>query len=186
MYKNCQSEPSIRRQRQLEQGLLQFMLKRRYEDITVSDLCQFLQVPRKTFYRYFSSKDGALHALLDHTLLDFFEMPLAGRKSRGNAMGDLDLYFLFWYEHKTLLDALQRSSLSGILVERASAFALREGHMPKQFKQLRPDIQVLAMSFAICGLMSMILQWHRLDFPISPDEMTKLAVGMLTSPLMPL
>ena len=53
MYKICQTEQSNRRQRELEQGLLQLMLRRNYEDISVSDLCDHLQIPRKSFYRYF-------------------------------------------------------------------------------------------------------------------------------------
>jgi len=185
MYKICKSEQSIKRQRDLEQGLLRLMLKHNYEDISVSDLCDYMQIPRKSFYRYFSSKDGALYALIDHSLAEFFEMPTTQNKTRGTALGDLDLFFLFWYENRALLDALQRSSLSGILVERATNFALSEGHLPRQFKAMRPDIRGLAMAFSICGLMSMILQWHRNGFPITPDEMTKLTQNLLTNPLLP-
>ncbi len=186
MYKNCRSEQSANRQRELEQGLLQLMLKHNYEDISVCDLCDYLQIPRKAFYRYFSSKDGALYALIDHTLSVFFEMPTASNKVRGTALGDLDLYFVFWYENRSLLDALHRSALSGILVERANNFALQEGHLPRHFQKLRPDIQGLAMAFSVCGLMSMILHWHRTGFQISPDEMAKLAQSILTAPLLPL
>ena len=71
MYKLCKTEQSAQRQRELEQGLLAIMNSTRYEDITVSDMCQKLNIPRKSFYRYFSSKDGALHALIDHTLMEF-------------------------------------------------------------------------------------------------------------------
>lgn len=186
MYKICRSEQSTNRQKELEQGLLALMLKRNYEDITVSDLCDHLQIPRKAFYRYFSGKDGALHALIDHTLAVFFEMPANPGKSRGTALGDLDMYFLFWYENRSLLDALHRSCLSGILVERANNFALQEGHLPRQFKKLSPDIRGLAMAFSVCGLMSMILYWHRSGFQVTPDEMTKLAQSILTSPLLPM
>lgn len=183
MYKNCQTEQSIRRQQELEQGLLQLMLRKNYEDISVSDLCDHLQIPRKSFYRYFTSKDGALYALIDHTLANFFMMPLMGKNVRGTALGDLELYFVFWYENRQLLDALHRGSLSGILVERASSFALREGHIPRSFKQLSPDMQGIAISFAICGLMSMVLTWHRQNFSVPPAEMTQLAAQMLTNPL---
>lgn len=185
MYKICQTEQSIRRQRELEQGLLRLMLRRNYEDLTVKDLCDEMALPRKSFYRYFSSKDGVLYALIDHTLADFFMMPTVGNKSRGTAIGDLDLYFLFWYEKRELLDALHRSGLSGILAERATNFALQEGHMPRQFKKMRLDIQTLAMAFSVTGLMAMILQWHRSGFQVSPDEMTKLATEILTAPLLP-
>lgn len=184
MYKNCQTEQASKRQRELEAGLLQLMLRKNYEDITVSDLCEYMQIPRKSFYRYFASKDGALYALIDHTLADFFQMPVPDKKTRGNAIGDLDLYFTFWYQNRNLLDALQRSSLSGILVERATNFALQEGHFPKQFKRLRPEQQGLTMAFSVCGLMSMILQWHRQGFLISPDDMTRLVMDLLTTPLL--
>ena len=137
MYKICQTEQSTRRQRELEQGLLQLMLHKNYEDISVSDLCDHMQIPRKSFYRYFSSKDGALYSLIDHTLADFFQMPVPDKKNRGNAMGDLDLFFAFWYDNKDLLDALQRSSLSGILVERANAFAIQGDTCPKSSRRLR-------------------------------------------------
>ena len=184
MYKLCKTEQSAQRQRQLERGLLDMMLQHRYEDISVSDLCDHMQIPRKSFYRYFSSKDGALYSLIDHTLADFFQMPVPGKKSRGNAVGDLDLFFTFWYDNKDFLDALQRSSLSGILVERANAFAIQEGHLPKKLKEAPAQLQGLALSFAVCGLLSMTLNWHRQGFPISPDEMTHLAIDMLTNPLL--
>ena len=69
MYKLCKTEYSVRRQRQIEEALLETMETSRYEDISVSDLCARLGIPRKSFYRYFSSKDGALFALIDHRLL---------------------------------------------------------------------------------------------------------------------
>ena len=183
MYKICQTERSIKRQRELEKGLLQLMQIRRYEEITVSELCAHLQIPRKTFYRYFSDKDGAFYALIDHALADFFENPVPEKKTRGTAIGDLDLFFSFWYENRTILDALQRSGLSGILVERANSFALREGYLPKQFKAVPAQVQSLAMAFSVCGLLSMVLRWHHEGFVLTPEEMTKLAVNLLTKPL---
>lgn len=184
MYKVCLTEQSAKRQRELEKGLLQLMQKRRYEDISVSDLCDYLKIPRKSFYRYFSCKDGALYALIDHTLADFFEMPVSDKKTRGTAIGDLDLFFTYWYENKAFLDALAHSGLSGILADRANRFALREGHLPRQFKSVPTEIQGLALAFAVYGLMSMTLHWHRQGFPISAEEMTRLAVHMLTTPLL--
>lgn len=184
MYKVCQTEQSARRQRELEKGLLQLMLHRNYEDISVSDLCAHMQLPRKSFYRYFASKDGALYSLIDHTLADFFRMPLPANEKRGSAIGDLGLFFAFWHENKSLLDALQRSSLSGILLERANSFALREGLFPQNMKSIPAEIQGIALSFAVCGLMSMTLDWHRQGFLVSPEEMTALAFRMLTRPLL--
>lgn len=186
MYRNCQTEATVQRQREMEQGFLKLLCKYSYDDITVSQLCQSLDVPRKAFYRYFSGKDGVLYALLDHTLADFFLMPQIKGKAAGTALGDLELYFLFWYENRRLLDALQRSRLSGILVERANRFAVEQEHMPRAFMGLHPHARDMAVAFSVCGLMSMILQWHRTGFSIPPEEMTRLAINLLSRPLIPM
>lgn len=184
MYKLCKTEQSAQRQRELEQGLLKMMLQCRYEDISVSDLCDQLEIPRKSFYRYFSSKDGALYALLDHTMMEFFDsgVSIAGLVPN-TQMGDLDRYFVFWSSHGDLLDALKRNGLSGILVERAMELALRERLMPGYLREVSQDVQQLALSFAVCGLLSMVLQWHAQGFKAKPAEMTKIALSILTKPL---
>lgn len=179
MYKMCKTEQSAQRQRQLEQGLLAAMLEKQYEDISVSDLCQRMNIPRKAFYRYFTSKDGALFALLDHTMLDFYAEGPRG----GSALGDLKSYFLFWYGHRDLLEALIRSHLSGMIIERATLLAQREKLMPRRIMTWSADLQGAAMSFAVSGLMSMVFQWHRQGYRISPEEITQVAIDMLTSPL---
>lgn len=184
MYKLCKTEQSALRQRQLEQGLLKAMLQYRYEDISVSDLCDALEIPRKSFYRYFSSKDGALYALLDHTMMEFFESGVStAGLIPGTQMGDLDRYFVFWRQHGDLLDALQRNSLAGILVERAMALALRERLMPGYLRDMSAETQQLAMSFSVCGLISMVIQWYNQGFKTPPEEMTRIALSILTKPL---
>lgn len=187
MYKLCKTEQSAARQRQLEQGLLQAMLTQRYEDISVSDLCDQMGIPRKSFYRYFTSKDGALFALLDHTLMEFEQSPAgAAMKKKGSAIGDLERYFAFWHQRRSLLDALERSRLSGMLVERATAHAQNERLMPKYLLALDPAIQSMALTFAVCGLLSMVTQWHHGGFLETPEEMAQVATMMLVKPLIPI
>ena len=184
MYKQCKTEQSAQRQRQLEKGLMQAMLTRSYEDISVSDLCDQMEVPRKSFYRYFSSKDGCLYALLDHTMMEFFESGAGSfGLTPGTAIGDLDRFFIFWQSHRELLNALQRNNLCGILVERATSLAQRERLMPGYIRTWAPELQTLAMSFAVSGLLSMVIQWHSQGFHTPASEMTRIAVSILTKPL---
>ena len=185
MYKLCKTEQSARRQRQLEQGLLEMMKYHRFEEISVSDLCDRMELPRKSFYRYFSSKDGALFALLDHTLLEFYETGSIEGLRGGTPVEDLERLFRFWKEHKTLIDALQRSNLSGILVERAVSLAKQEKLMPGYVSSWEDTLKDVAMSFAVCGLMSMVLQWHREGYKIPTEKMAQAAVSMLSRPLIP-
>lgn len=185
MYKLCKTEQSAQRQRQLEQGLLLAMKTKRYEEITISDLCDQMGIPRKSFYRYFSSKDGALHALIDHMLMDFeHQSELLSGGTLGDVHQDLRKFFEFWQQRRHLLDALERSSLSGVLVQRAISQAQNEYAPPRsQTDQQTHRLQSHAITFAICGLMSMVTRWHRSGYTQTPAEMAKIASTLLTKPL---
>lgn len=185
MYKLCKTEQSARRQRQLEQGLLEMMKHHRFEEISVSDLCDQMNLPRKSFYRYFSSKDGALFALLDHTLMEFYETGSLEGLRGGTPTGDLERLFAFWKTHKELIDAVIRSNLTGMLVERAVSLAKQEQLMPGYVKAWEDTLKDVAMSFAVCGLMSMVLQWHKDGYRIPTEKMAQAAVVMLSRPLIP-
>ena len=185
MYKLCKTEQSAQRQRSLEEGLLTAMKTKRYEEITISDLCSQMEIPRKSFYRYFSSKDGALYALIDHTLLDFEQQTgiLTGN-TLGNVSRDLQHFFAFWQARKQLLDALERSGLSGVLVQRAISQAQNE-FVPTR-SPANPEarsMQYHTITFAICGLMSMVTRWHRSGYSESVTEMAQIATTLLTRPL---
>ena len=186
MYKLCKTEQSAARQRQLEQGLLQAMTTQQYEDISISDLCDRIGVPRKSFYRYFSGKDGALEALLDHTLMEFeHSLPFDRKMHNSTAVEDLERFFVFWHERKMLLSALERSHLGGMLVERSTSHALEEKLVPRYLLEQPGNVQEMVMTFCVCGLLSMVIRWHHNGYRESPKEMAKIATLMLTKPLVP-
>lgn len=186
MYKLCKTEQSAARQRVLEEGLLNAIFTHRYDELSVSDLCIHLGVPRKSFYRYFSSKEGALLSLIDHTLMSFegFYLPSPGELR--TLSRDLSQFFAFWLQHRTLLDALQKNNLSGLLIQRAIAYALSDTAMPRRFLPGDdPETQKQVVSFAVCGLMSMVLNWHQTGFAEPIPKMVESAVRVLSRPLFP-
>ena len=187
MYKLCKTEQSAQRQRQLEEGLQTVMLTKHFEEISVSDLCDQLQVPRKSFYRYFSSKDGALYGLIDHTMMEYERFAVARQKVTGRTLSnELESFFQFWVEHKDLLDAIQKSGLSGVLVERSISHALGETVMPKRFlPRDSRDMQRQVTMFGVCGLMSMVLTWHHDGYKETPTQLARVACRLLGQPLFP-
>lgn len=181
MYKQCETEQSAARQRELEQGLLEVMLQRRYEDISVSDLCQKLGVPRKTFYRYFSGKDGALYALIDHAFMDFDSFEIIDRDLPPEKY--MERVFRYWTACKPLLDALSRSGLSGVLVQRAIDYSREMENLPLFMTSSDKQMQDYGTMFAVCGLMTMMVQWHQDGFHPGPEQMAKLAIRLFSQPL---
>ena len=186
MYKLCKTEQSAVRQRELEQSLIVLMNTCRYEEITVSDFCIHAGIPRKAFYRYFSSKDGALYALLDHTLLEyeFYDVEY-GSGDSPSMLRELEGFFRFWKARKPLLDALAHSGLSGILMERAISYAVKHPLLNRMLVDEDPNTRDHIVRFFICGIMIMMVNWHHEGFRESTLEMAQIAVRLVTQPLFP-
>ena len=187
MYKMCKTAQSAQRQRELELGLLEAMKNDRYEDISISELCSGMGIPRKTFYRYFDSKDGALYGLIDHTLLDYEGFNFVYLKSgKRTLQRELEQFFRFWLERRDILDVLRGSGLSGILIERAISFALTDTVMPRRFLPDDPETMKKHITmFGVCGLLSMVLSWHEGGFSESATELSNIAARLLGKPLFP-
>lgn len=184
MYKNCRTEQSAQRQRHLEQGLLQVMLHTPYEDISVSDLCDSLRVPRKAFYRYFTCKDGALYALIDHALQDYDIISTVDMGQKPwTPHQHMEQIFTYWIDNRSLLDALAKSNLSGLLIQRALELTKEKNGIPNFVLTRDRQLQDYANLFAVCGMMSIIVRWHQDGFSSSKEEMATLALQLFTQPL---
>ena len=185
MYKQCRTEQSSNRQRILEQGLLDAMIQQHYDSISVSDLCSRMGIPRKSFYRYFSGKEGALHALIDHALLDYENYPYDDPAWEGRTVRqEMERTFSYWKHCSRLLDALEKSSLSGVLIERAINHSILESSIPVRFlptdnRQMRERVT----GFAVCGLMAMVVHWHHGGYVESAEQMAQIAMRLVTKPL---
>lgn len=186
MYKLCKTEQSAARQREMELALSEMMNQQRYEDITVSELCSHMGIPRKAFYRYFSSKDGALYALIDHTMLEYEQYRTPQSLVDEQALlGEMEHFYQFWLRQKHILDAMEFSGLSGVLLERAIS-AIETGLVPKRQADRENEFaQRQIIRFAVSGLMIMMVNWHHDGYRESPREMADLTVRMVTRPLLP-
>lgn len=186
MYKACKTEQSAARQRELEQGLLAAMISHPFDEISISDLCAQIGIPRKSFYRYFSSKEGALHALLDHTLMEIETSHLTAEEKKPLSLTkELERFFQDWKNQKPLLDALNRSGLGNVLIERAVELAVSSsiGTSNRLLARDADQQKGHATAFLICGLMSTVLQWHHSGYQESPAQMAQIAFRLLTQPL---
>lgn len=184
MYKQCRTEQSAARQRELLGGLLEAMLQQHYDEITVSSLCLQMQIPRKSFYRYFSSKEGALHALIDHALLDFESF--TAELDRGSSLEkeEMERLFTYWLHKKKLLDALAKSNLSGVLVQRAIGHTILETMRDRRFLPVEEQhAQEYITLFVVSGIMSMVIQWHHDGYPQTAKQMAQIALRLLGKPM---
>lgn len=182
MYKMCKSEQSALRQREMEQQLLKMMETVRFEDISVSDLCTQAGFSRKAFYRYFSGKEGALYALIDHTLWELESFPFVGKEDGSANREKMILFFRFWKNQKPLLDALDYSNLNGILVKRMVQHCASDISFMRNFLTCSDrEEQEYAITYSISGIISVILRWHHNGYRQSPEQMVGMVLNLMAS-----
>lgn len=179
MYKHCATEESAQRQRQLEQCLQELMLAENYSQITIGHICDRAGISRKSFYRYFSSKEGCLYALLDHAVFDGASYYLPDHRADRSNRIIFERFFSYWREKHTLLDVLVRNGLTMYLVERMMVYTAQEENEFRIFLQERVDDAHERTMFYVGGVMTLVLDWHHSGYRKSIPQMSKILSDMI-------
>ena len=184
MYKQCNSEDMAKRQRQLENCLLELMQVNTYQKIAVGDICKLAGVPRGMFYRYFDSKQDALDALVDHTLLDFITNVIFLRKPEPDDAFGMKAVLDYWKSQEPLLTVLTKNQKESLLFERSIICCTQDAYLlapylAKAGHSTEPEV----MAFCINGILSTIMVWHRSGYAKSTEEMAGILRKLLAGPI---
>lgn len=160
MHKICKTEKSIERQKLFQTVLLSMMKKQTYKEITVTGLCKEMQIPRKTFYRYYDTLEDVLAVVIDNVLRDAFLYIEVTTDMKG--------FFSYWKEQKELLDVLDKNDIMYLLIERI-------------YKRMEEDcidnaITTLEIQRAgqVGALLHMLIAWYEAGMRQSPEEISRL------------
>lgn len=189
MYKLCKTEQSAKRQKEIEEHFLTALETKKYEDITVSELCERAGVPRKAFYRYFDTKEDVALALIDHMLAGYDSYVQKKTKNAGRTVAsELESFFAFWLDGdaRRLLVAVIKNSLEGHLIQRSINFSVSEMPSIRRFMSSdADDSATLIFRFVITGLMSVMLSWFKAGCRESPREMARVVQRLVAEPIFP-
>ena len=184
MYRICTTEDAATRQRQLEAQLRREMGTRRLEQITAAELCAPLGISRRAFYHYFSGKEDALTALLDHTLQEYAVFECPQDPGRPTHFSELKRFVVFWQQQKELLDALHHNHLEHKLAERTLALLATEGSAMRCSLWLTDtEYREQLRRVIVDGVYSVIFGWYKAGFRQAPDQVTELLCHILLEPL---
>lgn len=172
MYKKCKTLQASQRQQHMIETLIKLMQFHTFEEITISELCKHAQVPRKSFYRYFDSKDDLLTAAFDSIQHAYNRYTVSRRHPQATIREDLELFFSFWKTYSSFLQATRNSKMSSLFVE---------SEVNRVFNERKGDR--LTACFAITGLYRVLLEWAYQGFQESPKEMARRTEKLFTAPL---
>ena len=165
MYKICKTTASIERQKQFELTLIHMMETQSFENITVTALCNKMNVPRKAFYRYFDSMEDVLDAFL-HEII-------AGAYIHLDVYPELDKFFQYWKDQKYILDVLEKNGLSQSLINNFLSFILTDtevNHLTNKKIKFIGHIN---------AILTVMILWHHSGMKQSTSEMKALVTDML-------
>lgn len=184
MYKQCTTEATTQKQRNLEMCFLELLKTNSYDSITVSSICALANVPRGMFYRYFDSKADALDALIDHTLLEYLtDVLLAAKPETDDPMG-LKALLTYWKSQKPLLDVLRKEHMETLLFARSLHCCINEEPLLSQHLRFAghpatPEV----IAFCTNGIVSAIFLWYYSGFEKSVEEMAGILFRLLSGPV---
>lgn len=184
MYKLCRTEKTVQRQKEIELTLCSMMQKQDYKKITISDLCKEMQMPRKSFYSYFGTKEDVLFALIENFLK---EAEFYGNETKHNSnlsvVEQIKQYLLFWKSKKDLLDGLARSELMGLLVQKTIEHSIENDDSLQINWPKNSQNRQMSIMFVVSGIMSVIAVWHYGGFKESEEELARKIADILTNPI---
>ena len=179
MYKHCNTEESAQRQRQLEQCLLELMSDVPYANIKIGQICDLSGVSRKSFYRYFDSKDGCLHALLDHIIMNASAYYMSNADGEDTSLTFCIRIFEYWQRQTPLLDALEKNGQSLQLLQRMIRYILEEEPDYARYMGIPQHSVMEHVVFTVSGVMGLVLTWHHEHFQKTAEQMGELLYQMI-------
>ncbi len=180
MYKTCKTARSQQRQREIEQAMITLMASTPYAEISVTALCEHLDMPRKSFYRYFDAKNDVLDAFMDHLLEECDAIALSDAPLRQR----VEQLLLFFKRKKDLLDTLSQNDLLDPLICRACSRPRAGEKALASILSNEPQwVRPMIARFTVTGLFTLLLDWYKDGFSRTVGEMTDICCRMLARPL---
>lgn len=185
MYKNCKTPESVQRQLHIINCMFEMLKTQRFRTLTISSLRKKAGIPRKSFYRYFDSKEDVWDAAVDFLILklgeDIFLSPEADPK---DIEKNVEKLFLFFFEHQGLQASLVESNLNGSLIQQliAKTYAsVSRKRIP--FPGESNHTFRITYYFTSCSLLILVIDWCQRGCPETPREMTRTVMHLFTKPL---
>ena len=177
----CYTQAAMKKKTQMENGLLNLMMQQPYQNITVMDICREINIPRRTFYHYFGSKEDILESLIETSMQQcFLEGMVDIRLGREHLEKHFAKIFRFWDgENRKILDALIKNGLESRLLIWSSQWVQKERIGAIQNINLDPKLVEIGLMVGVTDFFSLLFYWSRGGYQESAEQMAKIAVWTL-------
>lgn len=163
----------------LKKAAAELLSKKGYEDLTIQDITDQLDVARATFYIYFHDKDDILWSLLQDRfaqLSEALQTKLSGQPFNRHQQ-KLRLIFEYAAEERELLAVMVSDRGHITLTRRFTRYiaAIIKSDIENGFTPHRGDVPIDFTAHYLAGALLQVLTWWlESDTPFSPDQIAEM------------
>ncbi len=185
MYKICKNEQSAQRQKYIAECMVQLWKREPYRQISVTDICRQASIPRKTFYRYFESKEDVFLFLCEYLLMQYENYSASDCNKQCSALQkDFENFFAFNKQQTDLWEILQRDNMAHQVIEWVVSQIIEHDRLGRMFQHSQDRlVQYMKISFFTHGLFALFFDWKKRAYINSSKEMAQLAMQLMNKPL---
>jgi len=164
----------------LQQALIELILEKGYESITIRDITERAHVGYATFFRHYDSKEALL--------ADAFEQSTSALISLLHSLGESSpeeegrLIFEHIEAHHELYQVFLRGEGTQALVDQVEREAVKE--LVMRYARYTPDIPAAILAnHMVASIIALIKWWLRNDMPFSPERMGVIYATLIVDPV---
>ena len=178
---NTSDKRTVRTRKKLQQALIELLMDRDYESLSIRDITDRAQVGYATFFRHYTGKDDLLtHAFqesvaeLKHLLQSMGSSASPEEEGRlifDHIAANSDLYrvFLRGEGTQTLVDETVRESVKELVM---------------RYARYTPTIPAAILANHVAAsVIALIKWWLRNDMPVTPERMGEIYARMIIVPV---
>jgi len=184
MYKQCKSEKSAQRQMHIVTCLQTMLREKRYDEISITELCRKAEVPRSVFYRYFADKDAVLWYAIDHMMDALLKIMLQINDSQQN--WQLTDYLAYWLvnfrENEVLWQIIESGSMHHTLLGQMVRYQTKMAN--PLYKVDFNNEETKRTIFFAYGIQGILDVWRALGYTQSEQEVARQLCNLLHTPLL--
>ncbi len=164
----------------LQGALLELILEKGYDPITIRDITERAHVGYATFFRHYDSKDALLADAFEHSIADL--ETLLQSLGGGTPEEEGRLIFSHIAENYELYQVFLRGEGTQMLVDQVQREAVKE--LVMRYARYTPSIPAAILAnHVVASIIALIKWWLRNDMPFDPQQMGVFYAELIINPV---
>lgn len=168
----------------INSSFLRLLKEKDISKITVTELCEYADINRKTFYTYFNSVNSVLSEI-ENDMMNQFKESLSILKKKKSNISATDIFIcvkdLLNLHSKFIHQLVQIDALDSLEKKVKDTIKAAVFEVMQKNENYNNDILDLSLEYIVSGAISIYIEWFYSDSKLPYDVLSNLAIGFINS-----